>query len=336
MNEERFKWSIEIDHLILDATFSDPIKDFPPKQEAFEGICKLIRKHKNFRVYLFVYLLGKEEVFSSLAKEFDTKIVVDEDRYQKIKLLNLDPELYTTDPEEGFIYVKTKEERKRMDIDKYNEEWPTIFISMSGRGTDDTSSKRFLYKSYYSSHSNARELETFVKAVCPKRITYHSQPDHMESRKFRSYLTKEYTEEGVEISMAYLKPCKSEKSDKFQRKYENAIINRFDEEVQSKMNKREFIKQNPFMEKKRKRFVKTGAKLMNEEPIMSLSDDEGECKMNVDCDHSKIKSPLKEIKTEEYDENLHVNSQISQSTRTFDKDSSKLRRKSKKKSKALV
>ena len=276
MNEEREKCSIEIDHLILDATFSDPIKNFPQKQEAYDGIWKVIRNHKNYRVYLFVYLLGKEEVFSSLAKEFKTKIVVDEDRYNKIKLLGLEPDLYTTDEEEGWIHVKTKEERKRMDIEKFNEECPTIFISMSGRGTDDTCSKRYIYKSHYSSHSNAKELEMFVKAICPKRISYHSHPDHLESRKFRSYLTKEYTEEGIEVTLSTSKPWNAKTEQRYEQKYENAIINRFDDEVQTKINKREFIKQNPFMEKKRKRFVKSGAKLMNDAPIMWLSDEENE------------------------------------------------------------
>jgi len=122
MKKDKTKCSIDIDHLIMDATFADPVKDHPQKQEAYEGICSIIRKHKNYRVYLFVYLLGKEEVFSSLAKEFKTKAVVDEDRYKKIKLLGLEPELYTTNPDEGWLHIKTKEQRKYMDIEKYNEE----------------------------------------------------------------------------------------------------------------------------------------------------------------------------------------------------------------------
>ena len=109
--------------------------------------------------------MGKEEVFASLAKQFDTKVVVDPDRYRKIELLDLEPELYTTDPEEGWIHVKTKEDRKKMDIEAYNEECPTIFISMSGRNSGDSSSKRYIYQSYYSSHSNAAELEAFMKAI---------------------------------------------------------------------------------------------------------------------------------------------------------------------------
>jgi len=161
-------------------------------------------------------------VFGSLAREFKTKVVVDEERYRKIKLLNLDIDLYTTDPEGGWIHVKTKEERKGMDIEKYNEECPTIFISMSGRSNEDTSSKRYIYKSYYSSHSNARELELFMKAICPKRVTFHSHPDYIDSRKYRSYLAKTYTEEGQEITLSMLQPWKTEnKVKKPLREYQN-------------------------------------------------------------------------------------------------------------------
>ncbi|CAI2367870.1 unnamed protein product [Moneuplotes crassus] len=273
-NEEKFKCSIEIDHLIMDATFADPIKDHPQKQEAYDGICKIIRRHKKFRVYLFVYLLGKEEVFASLAKEFKTKVIVDEERYRKIQLLDLEPELYSTNPDDGWIHIKTKEERKGMDIEKYNEECPTIFITMSARSNEDSSSKRFIYKSYYSSHSNARELEQFMKAIFPKKITYHSHPDYTDSRRFRSYLTRTYTEEGQEVELSRLQPWRNSDTIKRPtRKYEKCMIDRFDEEVKMKMNKRAFIKQNPFMEKRRKRHNKSGAKLVHSQPILTLSDD---------------------------------------------------------------
>jgi hypothetical protein len=43
-----------------------------------------------------MYNLGKEEAFLGLAEDFHTKIVVDEDRFKKVKLLNLSPEMFTT------------------------------------------------------------------------------------------------------------------------------------------------------------------------------------------------------------------------------------------------
>jgi hypothetical protein len=38
MNDEKTKCSVAIDHLIMDATFADPVKDFPKRQEAYDGI----------------------------------------------------------------------------------------------------------------------------------------------------------------------------------------------------------------------------------------------------------------------------------------------------------
>ena len=228
MNEERMKWAIEIDHLIMDATFSDPTSNHPSRQEAFEDIWNKIKRHKGAKVYLFVYLLGKEEVFSWLAKIFKTKIVVDQERYRKIELLDLEPELYTTDLEEGWIYLKTKEDKKYMDIELLNQIEPTIFISLSGRSSEDQVLKRNVYSSYYSSHSNVNELESFVKAIFPKRITFHSFPDTLNSRKFRAYLTKSYTEEGNDINLATLQPWKEQsKPISLENPYSNWMINRF-------------------------------------------------------------------------------------------------------------
>lgn len=234
-------------------------------------------------------MLGKEEVFQGLAKRFKTKIVVDQERYRKIELLGLEPELYTTDPEEGFIIVKTKEERKEMDIDIFNEIEPTIFISLSGRSLEDNSSKRNIYSSYYSSHSNAKELENFVKAIFPKRITYHSHPDSINSRKFRAHLTKDFTEEGKDISMLSLQPWKqATKGVSIEKPYTNCMIDRFDDKVKAKLNRKEFLKQNPFMERKRKRFVKTGAKLVNDVPILSLSDEEQQLDLKEESKEDSI------------------------------------------------
>ena len=47
-----------------------------------------------------MYNLGKEEAFLGLANDFNTKIVVDEHRFKKVNLLNLSPELFTTDQDD--------------------------------------------------------------------------------------------------------------------------------------------------------------------------------------------------------------------------------------------
>ena len=60
-----------------------------------------------YRVFLFSYSLGKEEVFLNLAEDFKTKIVVDEDRYRKIALMDLKPELFTTDPSASRLHIRS-------------------------------------------------------------------------------------------------------------------------------------------------------------------------------------------------------------------------------------
>lgn len=64
-----------------------------------------------------MYNLGKEEAFLGLAEDFHTKIVVDEDRYKKVKLLNLSPEMFTTsqDDSNARIHVKHIRELKNYE-----------------------------------------------------------------------------------------------------------------------------------------------------------------------------------------------------------------------------
>ena len=106
--------AIPVDYLFLDNTFANPTYDFPSREEAFRSLVDIVSNHNKYRVYVFSYNLGKEEVFINLAKEFETLIVVDEDRYRKIQLMDLSPELFTTDPKQGWIHVKSIKDLKTM------------------------------------------------------------------------------------------------------------------------------------------------------------------------------------------------------------------------------
>lgn len=57
----------------------------------------IVKSHDKHRFFIFMYNLGKEEAFLGIANDFKTKVLVDEDRYRKIKLLDLSPELFTVD-----------------------------------------------------------------------------------------------------------------------------------------------------------------------------------------------------------------------------------------------
>lgn len=74
MNEKKEAISIDIDLLYLDNTFATKTVDFPSQEEAYQKLKRIIKNHKNFRVFLFTYLLGKEEVLLNLADEFETLV----------------------------------------------------------------------------------------------------------------------------------------------------------------------------------------------------------------------------------------------------------------------
>jgi hypothetical protein len=143
---------------------------------------------------LFSYTLGKEEVFLNVADDFKTFIVVDEERMRKIKTMDLRPEVFTTDPSKGWIHIKSIKSLSSLDIEECNQEEPTIFIILTGWNDKYNRNLPFYFKVPYSSHSNFREIERFVKACSPKNLVYNVDDRAItESRlKFQQYLIKEY------------------------------------------------------------------------------------------------------------------------------------------------
>lgn len=59
--------TIDIDYLHLDNTFANPEYDFPSREEAYCSLKEIVKNHPNYRVFVFSYNLGKEEVFLNMA-----------------------------------------------------------------------------------------------------------------------------------------------------------------------------------------------------------------------------------------------------------------------------
>jgi len=66
-NDQNRGISISVDSLFLDNTFADPTYDFPSREEAYSGLKDIVKQHKDYRIFIFSYYLGKEEVFINLA-----------------------------------------------------------------------------------------------------------------------------------------------------------------------------------------------------------------------------------------------------------------------------
>lgn len=178
----------------MDNTFANPDYDFPAREDAYKSLKEIVNSHPNYRVYVFAYNLGKEEVLINMAEDFKTYIVVDEDRMRKIKLMDLRPELFTTNPSEGWVHFKYIKDLKNLDIEESNREEPTVYIVLSGWSDKYTKNLPFYFNVQYSSHSNFRELETLVKACCPKNIVFNVDDRAVTKRRleFQQYLMKEY------------------------------------------------------------------------------------------------------------------------------------------------
>jgi hypothetical protein len=120
--------------------------------------------HYNFRVFIYCYTVGKEEVVLDLARYYNTKIVLDNDRYRMIQALNYHIEYFTNDPNEGFIHL-TKGLNSTYKLNRSD----VIHISLTGW----VNSKSYLclkkgeYQVAYSSHSNYEELERFTAMIKP-------------------------------------------------------------------------------------------------------------------------------------------------------------------------
>lgn len=64
--------------------------------------------NEHTRIYVALDTYGKEEVLEHIAKELEVYIVVEEQKYEILRAMGRDLELYTTNYDEGFIQVITK------------------------------------------------------------------------------------------------------------------------------------------------------------------------------------------------------------------------------------
>ena len=57
-NPDKRGITIDIDYLHLDNTFANPEYDFPAREEAYKGLQEIVRNHKDYRQYIFLYMVA--------------------------------------------------------------------------------------------------------------------------------------------------------------------------------------------------------------------------------------------------------------------------------------
>ena len=77
----------------MDNTFSNPNENFPSQKESYlklRGMVEALRKEDvNNKIFIYCYTLGKEEVFANLARYFNTKVILQKDRWNKLEALGV-------------------------------------------------------------------------------------------------------------------------------------------------------------------------------------------------------------------------------------------------------
>lgn len=121
------------------------------------------------KFHIYCYTLGKEEVFCNLAEQFNTKVQVLKERFDKISHAGLGINHFVTKQEhdlvrDGHIFIYGKNMRDRPDsIATIEKKKDVVHVVLTGwKGQYNIKHPRY-FKIPYSSHSSPAELEEFVK-----------------------------------------------------------------------------------------------------------------------------------------------------------------------------
>jgi hypothetical protein len=159
----------------------------------------------SFRVFVYAYTVGKEELCVDLAKAYRTKVVLDPDRYEMIRRTNFYPEIFTKNPGEGFIHLT-----KHFNYASRERGEAAIHITLTGwiNCKHYMCLKKGEYQVPYSSHSNYPELDEFIALVRPsviKNIVIEDKkdtdidPDGIDSLRTYKFWLSHFKQRGMDL-----------------------------------------------------------------------------------------------------------------------------------------
>lgn len=180
---------IRVENLYLDTTYADSNYDFPLQEEAIQEMLDIMESERKSAVnpvfLIGSYTIGKERLFIAAAKKFQTKVYVSPSKYSKLRHLDFDTSILTTDPAKAWIHVVKMWDLNFQKVsvlygclkerhDKLVGFKPTGWT----HGSRQKGAKRMLtrgnhlavYNIPYSEHSSVNELREFVAWLKPRRI----------------------------------------------------------------------------------------------------------------------------------------------------------------------
>jgi DNA cross-link repair 1B protein len=166
-----------VDVLYLDNTYCDPRCSFPTQRDATNWIVELMKNHRSedprTEFIIGMRALGKETLLEEIALSLETHVVVDLNRMGQLELLEC-RNVFTTNPDEGFVHVLNFKQVTRKMVAQWNEVQPTIAILptalFNGLYCDPYQDDPNIFTVPYSDHSSYVELLDFVQFVRPKKV----------------------------------------------------------------------------------------------------------------------------------------------------------------------
>ena len=168
----------DLDEVYLDNTFFYKTCDFPSRQEMLEKTISLIASHPEHQILIGIRKIGKEDVLVEVAKRLKERILVSNERYEMLKIMEY-PDVFTTDPKCARIQCVHLNRLNRKYLENENSKKATIGIMLTALyyGWDADSTRPYskstsygLHVIEYSDHSSYSEIIEFVKALKPKIV----------------------------------------------------------------------------------------------------------------------------------------------------------------------
>ena len=161
-----------VDQLYLDNTFCSPSCNFPSQLQARKTILDIIDKHPDYKIYIAVKKLGKEDLLVHITKYLNTKIVVDVDKLELLEILGMAGK-FTTNRQDGRVFTVPLHKITKSFMEYESSVGPTIAIVPTAIfhgvcSVYDNVENVFVVP--YSDHSSYVELHSFVRRVQPSHI----------------------------------------------------------------------------------------------------------------------------------------------------------------------
>ncbi|XP_071170820.1 DNA cross-link repair 1A protein-like isoform X1 [Mytilus edulis] len=217
MEEMSCLQNVRLHQLYLDTTYCDPKYAFPPQKLVIEfGVSlveKILAEKPKTLVVCGSYTIGKERIFTAIARRFDCKICVQRDKYKVLECLE-DPDLsarLTLDANETFLHVLPMKKLNLQGLHEYRSKLRTeynnvVAIEPTGWTYNDKmvsldqikpkgNKEIKIYGLPYSEHSSYLELKRFVQYIRPDQILPTVNNGNPASRRMMEALFESWMNE---------------------------------------------------------------------------------------------------------------------------------------------